>query len=660
MSPRRVLAAASICCLASFAGPGAAAAQEPPSKAARPATPKTPLLWSAWGGELSFRFNTDILRDLKIELTGVKGGRREGEYLTFAVRQAGGIEFNAPYRTVEGFTGGWLQIEGGFDFRSPRGVVDAHDLRLRPRENDPLILDIQDQDGQLLFYIDHLMYELTEGAAVLAIQTMDIRIAPELAARLANPAAGGLAVSDGRLATNVRQEGASPATPLGCTGQPNWPTLGYTADVWLTGMSSIDYKRCRQAGNPAVSCDGPSGPDDGEVVFAPSSTLRNAGIWSGQNNPEPADIAWWQKFSGVFDPYRNDQHPFLIWNLYRVDASGQIDQIARSGVKHAFLTINSGCEINCGNSHILWQGCGDTYSSGNNDSNGDLGPRRELIPARGLWGRCGSIYDPDCNGSQDPSGNTSYSQRMIVRESQITAAANPGAQYYFESWYIVRDDVDVYNTMGYRQVAPTYSTLWSSGPLGAFTRGPVINLWVNPTSPGPNASNREVNVDALPAGERDPRDGGKARVAVRATDLGGGQWRYDYAVMNVDYARAVLDPNTSEPNLRVIRNLGFGSFAVDALGDPSPTSISFSDGDLSSANDWTSSVAGGRITWTAPAGNELNWGTLFRFSFVSTAPPRSGSAAATLGAAEPGTVAGFTAASLRPDADTIFADGFGA
>jgi hypothetical protein len=53
-------------------------------------------------------------------------------------------------------------------------------------------------------------------------------------------------------------------------------------------------------------------------------------------------VPWYSKFSGSFPPYNNDQHPFLVWNMYRV-ANGAIQQIGASGMKHAFLTINSNC-----------------------------------------------------------------------------------------------------------------------------------------------------------------------------------------------------------------------------------------------------------------------------------------------------------------------------
>jgi len=618
---------------------GSAAAEGAPL--AKPPRPKATQIWVASGGEVGFRFNEELLRAIRLQVSNRQGATPQGEYLTFAALEAAGLEFDAPLGTFKTFTGGSLRIGGGFDLQFPGGSVTLKNFTVRPSEKNRMILELVDASGKVWFYIDHLMYELTEGDTVLAIPTMDVRIAPALAQRMGNPRAAGLPIADMRLVADVRSDNKSGDVIDSCSS-PNWPgTPGFVADVLLTDMS-VDFKRCRQVANPAATCDGPGG-DDGEVVFAPSSTLRNSGSWNGV--PSVSEIPWYTMFSGVFPPNGNDQHPFLIWNLYRVNQAGQLDQIGRSGVKHAFLTINSGCEEACGDSHILGKGCGDTYSSGNNDSSSDLGPRSEIVPARGQWGRCGSIYDTDCDGFGNGPGNTVWDQRLISRESQLDAAQNPGAQYYFESWYVIRDDSNVYNSMGFRQITPTFGGgIWAGSNPQPFALGPVLSRWVDPLNPGTGARNTELNATE-----------GRTRVAVKATDLGSGQFRYDYAVMNFDFARAVTQD--AEPNLRVLRNLGFNSFSVELVGSINVSGISFGDGDSSAANDWPGQTTGDRVTWTAPAGGELNWGNLFRFSFVADAPPfRAGRAV--LGVAEPGTPSSYSVASLRADNDTIFADGF--
>jgi hypothetical protein len=602
--------------------------------------PTATHIWVASGGEFGFRFNEELLSAIKLQVVNRQGATTQGEYTTFAVLPGPGLEFDAPMGMFKTFTGGSLRIGGGFDLQFAGGPVSFKNFTVRPSDKDRMILELVDASGDVWFYIDHLMYELTEADTTLSVPTMDMRISPALAKRMGNLHAADVSIADARLVADIRTDSKTGDVINSCAS-PNWPgTPGFVADVLLTNMS-VAFKRCRQIAMPLTTCDGPGG-DDGEVVFAPSSTLRNTGNWNGVANA--SEIPWYAKFTSPQPPYGNDQHPFLIWNLYRVNQAGQIDQIGRSGVKHAFLTLNSSCEEFCGNSHILGKGCADVYSDGDNDNSGSLGPRREIVPARGQWGRCFSIYDTNCDGSPNSSGNDSFGQRLITRESQIDAAQNPGAQYYLDSWYVVRDDSNIYNTMGSRQVTPTFAGAWTGSSPGAYTLGPVLSRWVSPSSLGSGARNTELIAPE-----------GRTRVAVKATAVGGGQFRYDYAVMNFDFARAAT--LGAEPNLQVVRNLGFNSFSVELVGFMNVTGIAFGDGDLSAANDWAGEAAGGRVTWTAPAGGELNWGTLFRFSFVADAPPiRSGRAV--LGVAEPGTPTTYSVASLRADSDTIFVDGF--
>lgn len=285
-------------------------------------------------------------------------------------------------------------------------------------------------------------------------------------------------------------------------------------------------------------CTGAGG--NGQAVFTPSSTLRNNvnnGSTSATIAGDPlgtsaalyaADIPWYSKFSGNFAPYNNDQHPYLIWNLYRLNRDGSIDQIGRSGVKHAFLTLNTNCIENPGDSHILGRGCANVYSVSNNDSNSALGPRSEIVPASNVWGRCGSVYDTNCDGM---------------------ANATPE---------------------------------------------------------------------------------GRVKVAVKATNLGSGRWRYDYAVMNVNFTRA--QTAGAEPKLRVLSSVGFDSFVVP-VGAATISDLVFSDGDLDSQNDGVASVGRSGVSWTAPnAASALNWGTMTRFSFIVGEAPAKATVTLRVGA----------------------------
>lgn len=648
--------------------PGFSHADPSPADPAVQATAKTQ--WSAWGGTVVVRWS-HYMQDEGVSI-GAPSQKRplDSPRLTdggvgvtqaldgdlFQVRRSGSIEFRTLDRQFNGFTGGSLQVQGGYVLTLPRdaGTISLVDFRLRPTAGDPMHLDVVGQDGKAWFYVDRLMYEIVDQGRILAIYTADMRMSRALAERLGRPEMADQSVGDLEILTEL-QVGDGPNTALVPYSDPNpshWhgdPVPGqpagtiYQADLFMQSFSIV---RKRQ--------DGTSGPEGtGRIVFAPSSTLKNnvnngsAQVTvSGQGELGTstalwtADIPWRAKFSGNQAPYNNDQHPYLVWNLYRINANGSIEQIARSGVKHAWLTTNQGCAS--GENHdgsILGRACSDTYTDGNNDANKDLSLRSEIIPATGQWGRCGSIFDPGCTGSNTNSNPTDdgFVRRLAVHEQQISPTKNPGATYLFDSWYLARQDINIYNSQASLWVTPSYSgSAWNLGGATGYKLGSVTDRWVSENVPtGTSVSNKELSVAE-----------GHAKLAVRVTDLGNGQWRYDYAVHNLDFARAVTQG--AEPNLRVVSNKGFDRFAVPLPAGAVVGATSFSDGDLDSANDWTVSTTGGQVAWTAAAGNTLDWGTLYSFSVTVNKPPVASSGE--LRVAETGSPSGYTLDTLAPTA----------
>lgn len=632
----------------------------PPSTAAT-----APQTWAAWGGTVGVRWNRDLAGDIGLRIDAPTG-RLEGlswrEHERFELRNSGSLEFHVANGNLRDFVGGSVQARGGYVIRTADGAIDLSDFRLRPRSGDATILDVVGADGKAWFYIDRLMYELVDDNKVLAVRTMDLRISADLAARIGHPEVANWAIADMEMLTQVQQQGPGlvPAGSYKWHGTSDGSGHTYQADLFMQSFSA-QYSRCD-------GCTGTSSTS--RLVFTPSSTLRNNvnnGTSAATIPADPigtssalyaADIPWYTKFSGNFEPYSNDQHPYLIWNIYRFNADGSVDQIGRSGVKHAFLTINSGCLENPGSSHVLGRGCSDTYGTGNNDSNSDLGPRSEIIPASNQWGRCGSIYDTNCDGVANSSGNNSYSQRLIVAESQVAASLNAGATYLFESWYLAREDINIYNSMATKSFSATWNgSTWSVGGNANYRLGPAIDRWVDPVAPAANSQSTE-----FASGE------GHVKVAVKASDLGNGSWRYDYAVMNLDFSRPYKEG--AEPNLRVVHNFGLDRFSVAAPG-VTISDIVFSDGDLVASNNWTGTATANGIEWSAPVNptppantpavlNPLNWGTLYRFSFVANSAPAAG-AGFGLHVAQAGTPESLEGTLLGPTPllpDVIFQDGF--
>ncbi len=639
---------------------------------------KAPLAqthWAAWGGTIGVRLETSNLTGIGISVGKPASSMREGSpRLTdglgvmqannidlFALRQSGSIEFKASRGSFDGFLGGSLQLRGGYELTLHDGsTISLVDFRLRPNTQNPNQLDVVSGDGKVWFYVDKLMYELVNQNKVLAFYTSDMRITPALAARTGHPEMVDQPAGELEILTQVTAQGGGGAkdwsgsapTPSHWHGDPvaGQPGKFYQADLF---MQSITIFKVQSQSN--------TGPDgSGRVAFAPSSTLKNnvnngtlvttvagQGALGTSTSEYAAWIPWYSKFTSPQAPYSNDQHPFLIWDMYRINADGGIEQIGRSGVKQAFLTLNQGCASGENfDSHVLGRSCGDTYSSGNNDSNSSLSYRREIIPATNQWGRCHSLFDPTCAGSNTNSNppDDGFDRRLVVNESQISSTVHPGATYLFDSWYLARQDINIYNSMASVSGTPTYSGgNWVFAGQGNYKLGSVTDRWVESLPANTTAQNTELAI----------KDG-HTKVAVRVVDLGNGQWRYHYAVHNLDFSRPVTAG--AEPNLDVISNKGFDRFRVAVPAGVAIVGSSFSDGDLEAANDWSFSSSDGYLTWTAPAGNSLDWGSLYLFSVTTNSPPADGSSE--LQPATAGAPSEYTVATLVPTSDIIFQHGF--
>lgn len=600
---------------------------------------------------IRLRWNDDLLRALGL-------AREGGDALyiapgnAFDVATSGGV--------LRALTDDSVDVTGGARFARRAGeAIEWSPQRLRVVAGDAPRFDFVGASGDVLFRAERLMTSHSPGE--LRIATGDLRISSALAARIGRPRAAGLVVADVTMsAPAVARDTPGPDAP----GDPNWPGepvagvpgATYRADVFMLDVD-LQFSRCS-------GCDGPDG-QDGLVVFTPSSTLGN-NVNSGAPAPtvpgDPrgtssalwtADIPWYPKFSVAPNdpdfayPYPlHDQHPFLVWNLYRIDADGRIVQVGASGVKHAFQTQNAGAACDGANgSNVLGRACSDLYSVASNDLNSALGPRSEIVPAAGQWGRCGSIFDADCDGvPAPPDPNGPFGNRMLVLESDVDADVHPGATWYVEAWYVVRDDVDVRNTMATRAV----TFFWDSGVWytdnTAFRLGPAIDRWVAAGAATNGARSSEL---ATPEGN--------ATIAARATPLGNGTYRYDYAVMNLDFARAQVTGVEANHTLRVLSSRGFARFSVSRFGG-TVSQLEFADGNATAVDDWVATVTPTGVQWLAPGTATLDWGRLLRFSFVSSAAPTGGEAV--LAPWVGGAPASFAVATVSAGAQALFADGF--
>ncbi len=591
--------------------------------------------WLAWGGETTFHFNPDKFDRLGIHIASVDGdaSRTPGvagvryDVTAFPALDAGGLEINHTGRVVSGVGGGALRHAGGFVFAYRGGTADLRGFSLRASPDTRLGIDVADANGVVWFTADHAHFGFDDNAPnVFSMRHMNLRLSAHFAAAIGRPELAGDPVGGLDFHARSYDSGKGTLAEEGACSAP-WPDPPSTyADVqmiylsattgWIGFDDNVYVQRCNGCTDTSTT---------GEVVVDQDSSVQNAGSTA---------VAWLTKFQGecseIFPgppacPYNSDQHPFLVWNTYRVDSDGRIKQIGVSGVKHAFFTVNFDCQpTQCEGGNIIWPTCKDTYSLYNNDSSTDIGPRSEIIPHTAQWGRCGSVYDVNCDGNEDTNGGAQdlYQFRENIVESDIEPPLATGAHYYHEYWYIARDDNTLYNSMGWREIAFTKTfadweiSLVGDNPNGAdFHQGPALDVWVDPNAPPPNSANEEL---ATPLGH--------ARIAVKVTDLGGNQYRYEYAVQNFDYAHAQIDPaHPDEPNLMVDSNHGFARFSVPIPAGTTVSATRFDDADIDPTNDWTVSTDNSAVTWTAPATtNSLDWGTMFHFEFVSGTAPIAG------------------------------------
>jgi hypothetical protein len=606
-------------CFALGASPGWADA--PTAKAQQPQA--VTASWDILDGVATVGLNSSTLTSLGFQVTDL-APTVSGHALhplsvmprgapAFALDGRIGLRAIVAWDGFRGFEGTSMHTRGGFRLVGPAGTFDLSSLELRPGAKVG-VLELFDAAGMAVLSVDEAQWLLDAPTGKLRYMNADLHILPDLARLMGDERYTGVPIGvfdlDATLAGS--QLPPVPALPEGITAPPACGDWSGTLDVSLTNMSNV-----AQAGIATVN-------GRSVVVVLPSADLKNVGT---------ANVPWYAKFTNLGVAPWNDQHPFLVWQVVR-SSGGVLEPLGKSDLKHAFTTLNNGCDAGActAGGTVLGLGCTDVYSTGTNNSVGSLGPRTEITASTGIWAHCGGIpshFDVNGDCSQDffGSGESFSTHGCKVAESDLLVA---GASYYVEAFYIIRNDVNIFNSMGYRQVSPSKpGSTWTFASAGSYTLGPAINAWVNPTTPGADADNR-----SLDTGE------GHVQLAVKVTDVVGSpvRKRFAYAFQNHDFDRR------------------FKSFHIpfDATG-ASITNIAYADGDGFAANDWTATTDATGITWTAPAATtppaEIDFATLvaFRFDIDRTPVP----AQSTLGVFEAGPTMTLALQSLAPASPNV-------
>ncbi|MEN1729584.1 MAG: hypothetical protein AAGJ52_14195, partial [Pseudomonadota bacterium] len=297
--------------------------------------------WPAGPGQARMELRGDYLKDFGVDV--VDGARVQTERI---VRQVsvndGRLWAWVPYGNFEAFNGGSLSISTDLVLRRGDRVADFRNITLIPsEENRSAQLQILDAGGNHLATITHIHALAQSDRNELTLHNADVRGSQWLANELDAPELEGMPLGmmwldlTMNVPAGANVSGTSPPRGnLSCAGRPFWPqdnptrpdptnTPEYLVDVEMVTLANVAYQG-RQSST-------------GRVKVAPSATLKSVGF---------GDAVWVPKFSTIgsyqFSP--RDQHPFLVWNMYRIN-EGRIEQLGSSGVKHAFLTLNFNCTI---------------------------------------------------------------------------------------------------------------------------------------------------------------------------------------------------------------------------------------------------------------------------------------------------------------------------
>lgn len=497
---------------------------------------------------------------------------------------------------LEDFVSGRIVHNGGPVLKHGGETLNLAGFEVRVGD-EPRTFDIYTSAGEHMLRGKLPHYQLDAATNVLDVFNVDLAATSLLASKWGMPNLEGMVLGTLTMRGTVKAPAFAVSQSALSGDDKNAPAnacddFSGQVDVALTAMDAVQQQ----------------GRVGDKVIITPSAILKNVGT---------ANVPWQSKFSPPAPPYNTDQHPFLVWALYR-ESNGIFEMLANSDVKHAFLTINSNCNPgSCTIGSVLGLGCEDVYGVGTNGAH--LAPRSEVLPKAGTWAHCNfpapntpSHFDqaaPWCAQDNNGSTESTLTHRLVASDAELSVA---GANYYFASWYVVRDDINIFNSMGWRRITPSLSgTTWSFGFPTAYRNGSALDAWVDPAVSVPN----KLNVMYKDAAK------GNAQLAVTVTDLGNGQFRYVYALQNHDY-----DPKLS-------------SFTIPVAQGVAVTQAKFSDGDDDPTNDWVTDVGIGQVQWAAAnAATQLSWGRMLTFSFIANTAPLRGQVTLTRG----DTGAGFT------------------
>ena len=296
--------------------------------------------------------------------------------------------------------------------------------------------------------------------------------------------------------------------------------------------------------------------------------------------------------SGLSWVASTNQHPVIAQNAFRVK-NDRFEQIGMSWLKHGFTALAQSLCNSCqnpGTGSILGVGCSDPYGASLNGSQSGLGPRYQVNANTGFFN-----YPP-----ANPTWSGNIARRLQIAETDIDPAANAGAVYFIEAQYVTPDDA----AAGNQDNNASYRAATFGGAPGAYTltlNGSTVRqkaaIW------GWAAYDPTVGVQNV-----DVPGEGRFIVGWKQTSLGGGQFRYNVSVHNLNSDRSARRFEIQLPLGTTASNLYFHD-------------VPYHSGEPYAGTDWTGAITAQGVEWSTQTeaqnanANALRWGSCYSFGF---------------------------------------------
>jgi hypothetical protein len=467
---------------------------------------------------------------------------------------------------------------------------------------------------------------------------------------------------------------------IASTGALTNGSIGLT--FWNQGAISLPTGQFAVSGYSTSCNEQPdNGPPTARFAAGNPGIVAGSQFWMGDwYAPFESGTNWDGTNLGVD---AGNRHPYIAQQMYRINAEGRLEQLATGWFKHSWsaasgnmagqvgtATGNDPCGIgsscfNLNTDNQLESNCADTYSYGHNSDTYYMGPRSEVNPHKGWndpgWTRFGSYVDAYTNTdtlvanvaqrtdgirSLTTSGTAAAWKQTRVNYDEISPASlGASGRVIYEGYYVVNGDGYKLNNVAHRRMISSLGNGATSVSASNFTFegrhtwGPAVLQWGEQKSLA------------------DPSTDGEVYVSSRAVSLGGGRWRYEYNVYNLDLDRRVASFEVPIPSFANVEDVSFRQPRQLVLG-------------YDTAN-WTSSYDGTKkaLVWTPPAPaaktdaelaamvpplpagtvmkpNTIIWGTMYTFWFTCDLDPRS-NVMSSMGTANTGSFNGPLTAEVR-------------